>query len=192
MLAELLVKGNQPREQIVHVTAHGLAADGYEAGFLFGGEGARRRNEISMRLRHMDFKLQNDPVPGPPEGPLAVLSSCHGANEQFESPIRIPEKFQEAGYRAVIAPLMTINIPSAVEISGRLFELLEENMPIGHALVLARRWMLERYGNPLGLLYVGFGEMSLRIASEVNRLFRIQSASIAWVRLPQCSRDRIR
>jgi hypothetical protein len=165
-IASLLIRGSQPREEIVHVVAHGLEDEsgGYEAGFLFGGEGILRNNELPVRLRHFDSELWGFTVPDPADGPLALLSSCSAANVDYHWPTSIPDQLRNAGYRAVIASLVGINIPTAVDFSSNFFEYLRRDASVGQALVRARRSLLERHGNLAGLTYVGYGETRLVVA----------------------------
>lgn len=171
--AELLIEGGElPREGIVHVTAHGLV-DGdasYEHGLLFGGKGFWRKNEVQVTRSKIDHAIRYRSSPATKDGPLAVFSACGTADVRYEAPSTIADTFLSAGYRAVIAPLVSIHVNSAMEVASTFFEAIGRTESVGEALVRTRMKLLREYSNPLAMLYVCYGESHLRIDKEQVRV----------------------
>jgi CHAT domain-containing protein len=174
-MAKLLVAGGKPKEQIVHVIAHGSVTNGgdYESGLLFGRKGFTYDDQARIPLSALDAIIAVGQQPELPEGPLGFLSACEAANVSYMSPSTIPETLLDAGYRAVIAPLVPLNVKSASEVAQSFFEWLSteskrsdganEFLTVGQSLVMARRSLLRTLGNPVALLYFCYGETLLRL-----------------------------
>jgi hypothetical protein len=167
-IAKLLVEGDgQHRAAIVHVTAHGLTEGSpYDQGLLFGGTGFMRNHEVRLPLHQLKRAIADREANDEQKnGPMALLSACGTANFTFESPTSIPETLLDARYRAVIAPLVAVQLTSAMEVATLLFEGIDEFQTIGESLVSTRRQLLGANANPLALLYVCHGDSDLKIAS---------------------------
>lgn len=103
-------------------------------------------------------------------GPLAYISACQAANSMHHSPATIPQAFIDAGYRTVIAPQVSIGADSAYAMAKAFFERLSRpglGATVGSALVDARNSIMQA-GNPVGLLYVCYGEPSLTWAGRMR------------------------
>jgi hypothetical protein len=171
--AKLLIEGGEPpREEIVHVTAHGLVEDeaSYEHGLLFGGKGFWRNGEVQVTRSKMDQAIRSRSGPAAEDGPLAVFSACGTADVAYEAPSTIADTFLSAGYRAVVAPLVSINVNSAMEVASAFFEGLSRAESVGEALVRTRMNLLRMHANPLAMLYMCYGESRLRIDKQQVRV----------------------
>jgi CHAT domain len=128
-------------------------------GLFFGGRGFRRKDQVPVTFNDLnDARRYRHTTTA--DGPLAVLSACGTADHAHDAPSTIPQTLLDAGYRAVIAPLVSINVPSAMEIATSFFEGISRAETVGESLVLTRVRLLREYSNPLAMLYVCYGEVS--------------------------------
>jgi hypothetical protein len=176
-MAQMLIEGERPREEIVHVIAHCLSKEdsSYDHRFVFGGKGFRARHQVEVTVKAMDFEARYTPQSEIPDGPLAFLSACGAADIEYESPSTIPSTLLDAGYRAVIAPLVTLHPEPAREVARLFFDELSRArivgetrraQTVGEALVRSRHALIRFQCNPLAMLYVCYGESRLRIDTD--------------------------
>jgi hypothetical protein len=114
----------------VHVIAHCLSKEdsSYEHRFVFGGKGFRARHQVEVTVKSMDLEARYTSQPDVPDGPLAFLSACGAADIEYKSPSTIPSTPLDAGYRAVVAPLVTLHHEPAREVAHLFFDELSRAM----------------------------------------------------------------
>jgi CHAT domain-containing protein len=98
-----------------------------------------------------------------PLKPLVFLNACGSAHKDPRRVYSWPEWFLQTGHCAVIGPETLVPDDAAAQYACFFYEALFSQRTAGEALVLARRELLHQYGNPLGLLYVLYGDSSVSV-----------------------------
>lgn len=171
-LAKMLLEGAVPREEIVHVTAHCRTPPNspFEHALVFGGRGFFRKDELPLTMEVLDSVALNLPAQEVPDGPLALLSACGANDVSSDAPTSLPEALLGAGYRAVVAPLVSLHVESARQVALAFFEAVARGQTVGKALVKVRRDLLASHGNPLALVYGCYGESRVAVDTESVRV----------------------
>jgi CHAT domain len=95
--------------------------------------------------------------------PLVLLNACGGARIPAAKFSSFPLWFLENGYRGFVGAEVDIPDVLAAEYAKRFYDELLSGQTLGAAVVRARVQMFRDLGNPLGLLYVMYGDPFLRI-----------------------------
>lgn len=165
-LARRLAKHVDEEIDIVHFTCHCDAAAKVppleHKLILAARDRFRRFHKVGVAVRNIQGASRYSDEHDAPVGPLAFLSACAAADMSYESPTSIPSALLDSGYRAVIAPIVSVNFRPALEIAMLFYAALgKDSNTVGGALVDARTEFLKRFCNPLGLLYSCYGDNRL-------------------------------
>jgi hypothetical protein len=97
--------------------------------------------------------------------PLVFLNACGAARvaADFRS---FPRWFLDNRFRAFVGAETEIPDPVAADYAARMYDELLNGRTLAEAVVRARRRLYEDRGNPLGLLYVMYGDPTLRLTTE--------------------------
>ncbi len=122
--------------------------------------------EMQSHLPHLKFREYSDK-----EMPLIFLNACGGSKISPEGMTSFPDYFlndnQNCGF---IGSETNIPDPFAAEFSQEFYLNLIRGFTIGEALFWARHTMLNRYNNPLGILYTFYGDPYLRVTKKADDL----------------------
>ncbi|MFB4279616.1 CHAT domain-containing protein [Nonomuraea sp. MTCD27] len=90
--------------------------------------------------------------------PLVFLNACRAGTIDPQRLSSWPMWFIQRRHRTVIGPMTNVPDVTAAQFARLFYEALLANQSAGKALVLARRELLSKFANPLGLLYVLYGQ----------------------------------
>jgi hypothetical protein len=156
-----------PEVQIQHFACH--CDTGFEdfADYeleLAGDDGASRR----ITLGELDLAFLNGPrLEVEPGRPLVFLNACGSAHLDPRAVYSWPEWFLQTRHRAVIGPETLVPDRAAAQYACFFYRALFAQRSVGEALVLARRELLHQFGNPLGLLYVLYGDPTITVDQPI-------------------------
>jgi hypothetical protein len=167
--ARLLVHGRKHPEAIVHIAGHCDAKDGLSSLDhclrLAGGRGLGRK-ELRLKVKY----LKSGGAGVAAHRPLAVITACGASDVRFDTPVSIPDALLYVGFRAVVSPLVSVNVDPGYAVTMHLYAAMKKGEALGEALVTARRQLLERRGHTLGLLHTCYGDTRLHLDPEVVAL----------------------
>jgi CHAT domain len=126
----------------------------------------RPRSELAVTLEQltsMGNDARTDNVA--PAGPLCVLIACGGSNAATAAPTSFPSNFLSAGYRCVIAPIVTVYTEPAFTFIEQVYVGLGRGLTVAHAMVEARMKLLNDYGCPIGLTFMTHGDSRLSLGA---------------------------
>jgi CHAT domain-containing protein len=96
---------------------------------------------------------------------VVLLNACGSSRTNPLTSFSFPRWFINWGHRAFIGTETTVPDAVASRFAASFYSrLLERRRPLGEALVWARRDLLRDFRNPLGLLYVVYGDTDLVVA----------------------------
>lgn len=98
--------------------------------------------------------------------PLVLLNACGAARVSATEFSSFPLWFLENGYRGFVGAEVDIPDILAAEYATRLYDELLSGKTLGAAVVRARVRLFREHGNPLGLLYVMYGDPLLSIRDK--------------------------
>jgi hypothetical protein len=155
--------------QVQHFACHcdtgfGDPAD-YE--FEFCGEDGARRLVTLGDLNWMFARSLEQGQLDPPARPLVFLNACGSTHLDPRHVYSWPEWFLQTRHRAVIGPETLVPDGVAAFFAASFYCLLLGGRSAGQALVLARRELLQSCANPLGLLYVLYGDPTITIDTPI-------------------------
>jgi hypothetical protein len=96
--------------------------------------------------------------------PLIFLNSCGSAVPNVASRVSFPEFFIDQESLGVIGTLCDISDVVAGHFAAVFYEALLRGRTIGESMHDARWHLMERHGNPLGLLYTFHGNPDIKVA----------------------------
>ncbi|MFC9594978.1 CHAT domain-containing protein [Streptomyces sp. NPDC056944] len=151
--------------QIQHFACHGDTTDKTDSDFtlLLGGPHERERRISLGAIRHGFRQREARLVPPSDARPLVIANACGSAVIDKASHRSFHQFFLNNRYRGFIGTEADVPTGVAVAFSVRFYEALLEGRPIGEAVVRARQRLFTERGNPLGLLYVLYGDPFLGI-----------------------------
>ncbi|MFD8301515.1 CHAT domain-containing protein [Streptomyces sp. NPDC059690] len=151
--------------QIQHFACHGDTTNKTDRGFalLLGGPDERERRISLGAIRHGFRQRQQRLGPSSGARPLIIANACGSAVIDKASRRSFQRFFLQNHYRGFIGTEADVLPEVAVAFSVRLYEALLERRPIGEAVVIARQRLFTDRSNPLGLLYVLYGDPFLGI-----------------------------
>lgn len=96
--------------------------------------------------------------------PLVIMNACGSARMRAPGSLSFPHFFLMNGNRGFIGPETEIPDDVAAEFSKALYErLLKHRVPLGRAVLDARRQLLHTLRNPLGLAYAVYADPALHV-----------------------------
>jgi len=106
---------------------------------------------------------------------IIMLNACGSSRTDPRSAVSFPRWFVARGHRAFIGTETFVPDRVASGFAAAFYgRLLEARRPLGDAVVWARRDLLRDYRNPLGLLYVTYGDTDLVIEHARPGAYRAQ------------------
>jgi hypothetical protein len=96
--------------------------------------------------------------------PLIVMNACETGNLNPLYTSYFAAAFLKYGARGVVATECAVPDAFAADFAQQLYTHLLAGEPLGESLLAARRYFLEKYHNPSGLLYSMYAPPSIRLA----------------------------
>lgn len=96
--------------------------------------------------------------------PLIVMNACEPSNLNPLCTSYFAAAFLKYGARGVVATECAVPDAFAADFAQQLYTHLLAGEPLGESLMAIRRYVLEKYHNPLGLLYSMYAASSIRLA----------------------------
>jgi CHAT domain-containing protein len=96
--------------------------------------------------------------------PLLFMNACETGNLNPLFTSYFAAAFLDHGVRGVVATECTVPDAFAADFAERLYTHLLAGERLGTSLLATRRYFLEKYSNPTGLLYSMYAPQSLRLA----------------------------
>jgi CHAT domain len=121
----------------------------------------------SVRLRLRDIgrelvRLTRHSTPREFDLPLVFLNACGSARMRADGAFSFPQIFLENKNRGFIGTEIEMPDDVASTFSGAFYErFLRWGMPLGWAVLEARRHLLYQHGNPLGIAYTSYADPEL-------------------------------
>jgi hypothetical protein len=151
--------------QVQHFACHCATENQTDVGYtiILGGPDDRRR-AISLGAIRQGFR-QRAQARGRGLGarPLVVVNACGSARIDKGTRRSFQQWFLNNRHRGYVGTETDIPDVVAAAFAERLYDALLAGRPLGEAIVIARRRLLNEWGNPLGLLYVLYGDPALAI-----------------------------
>lgn len=95
--------------------------------------------------------------------PLIIMNACETGNLNPLYTSNFAAKFLEYGARGVVATECAVPDDFAADFSEQLYGHLLTGKSLGESLLTTRRYFLEKYNNPSGLLYSMYAPPSIRL-----------------------------
>jgi hypothetical protein len=150
--------------QIQHFACHCLTGNQTDSGFtlLIGGPGHEHR--IALGAIRLGYRGRGQSL-GPADGPrsLIVANACGSAKVDPESRRSFPRYFLRNRHRGFVGTETDVPDTVAAVFAEEFYGALLDGTPLGTAVVHARRRLFARWHNPLGLLYVCYGDPTLAV-----------------------------
>lgn len=158
---------------IVHLSCHGNTDDtdagSCEGTFLTIGE--EDKIEFEVTLGDLRRTLATRRPAKDKKRPLVFLNLCGGSYLHRAGGDSFPKLFWENGNAAVIGAETKVFDWHASEMSLLFYHYLHEGNSIARSLQLAKWRLLEHDSNPLGLLYVLYGDGRLKLAHQTSWVY---------------------
>jgi hypothetical protein len=158
-----------PTIQIVHLSCHCDTQfddpDEYRLG-VAGVDGQDRQITFEKLFNEV---LWAEKAAGLTARPLVFLNACGAGHQDPERVYSWPAWFLHEGHMAVVGPETLVPEKTAAEYSRHFYRALFGRHTVGEALVQARRDLLAERGNPLGLLYVLYGDPDITIDQAIPK-----------------------
>ncbi|MFF3249111.1 C25 family cysteine peptidase [Streptomyces sp. NPDC002870] len=153
--------------QIQHFACHCTTINQTDEGYtlILGGSGDRECR-ISLGRIRQGFRQraqQRGPETADTVRSLIIANACGSAKIDKATRRSFPRWFLKNKHRGFIGTETDVPEEVAVAFSVRLYDSLLDRRTLGEAVVLARRRLFTDRSNPLGLLYVLYGDPFLRI-----------------------------
>jgi hypothetical protein len=153
---------------IAHFSCHYVAGGpnkegGYDAKptLYFGGLGATEIDVDIFQLRGA-FEAKQTPRAATPLAALFFMNTCEsGAGGNYDNTML--GFLQDRNATAILGSETLLPDRLAGEFAIEFYRGLLRGIPVGEAVVNARRRLLERFGNPVGLFYTFYGNPMLRV-----------------------------
>lgn len=105
-----------------------------------------------------------------------ILNACSSSRTDPLTAASFAQWFVASGHRAFIGTETDVPDGLAARFAGAFYgRLLEARRPLGDAVVWARRDLLRDFRNPLGLLYVVYGDTDLVVERARPGIYRAMS-----------------
>jgi hypothetical protein len=131
---------------------------------LAGDDGRPRH----IRLAALNQAFINGPkLEEEPGRPLVFLNACGSAHQDPRAMYSWPKWFLQTRHCAVIGPETLVPDKTAAKYACFFYRALFKQRTVGEALVIARRDLLHEFGNPLGLLYVLYGDPAITVDEPI-------------------------
>ena len=101
--------------------------------------------------------------------PLVFLNGCATGDYGPESYVSLIDDFLNAGASGVVGTECPVSEPFAEHYATEVLKRLFVGEPMGQAMLTVRRELLQRYSNPLGLVYSLYAAHEIALACPVSR-----------------------
>ena len=101
--------------------------------------------------------------------PLVFLNGCATGDYGPESYVSLIDDFLNAGASGVVGTECPVSEPFAEHYATEVLKRLFAGEPMGQAMLTVRRELLQRYSNPLGLVYSLYAAHEIALACPVSR-----------------------
>lgn len=91
-------------------------------------------------------------------GPLVILNACETGPARNLPHVKLQNAMFQLGAQGVVVTEVSVWISLGHEVATQLIDRLVRGEPVSDALTAVRRKLLEKKKNPLGLLYVYYGD----------------------------------
>ena len=91
-------------------------------------------------------------------GPLVILNACETGPARNLPHVKLQNAMFQLGAQGVVVTEVSVWISLGHEVATQLIDRLARGEPVSDALTAVRRKLLEQKKNPLGLLYVYYGD----------------------------------
>jgi hypothetical protein len=118
-------------------------------------------NEFPITL--MDMEVYGIIING---HPLIIMNACETGNLNPLYTSHFAAAFLKYGARGVVATECAVPDAFAADFAQQLYTHLLAGEPLGESLLATRRYFLEKYHNPSGLLYSMYAPPSIRLAQK--------------------------
>jgi CHAT domain len=165
----------QPADQIVHFSCHCATSDDDPHEHLFeltcGGERFHKVKirDLENRLTEIEEKQSN--LEPSPARPLVFFNACGSSANDPAGVTSLPklflDRFRNRGFIGT-----ETEIPDAVAeaFSRQFYAALLDKLPLGLAFHRAKRTILVRYRNPMGILYTMYADPDLQVRRKAKVL----------------------
>lgn len=151
-----LKKFLQEPHNLLHFACHAFYNDKFPA-----SSHILLSEEFSIFLRNMvAYKIS---INGPP---LIIMNACETGNINPLYTSYFAAEFLNYGALGVVATECAVNDAFAADFTQQLYPHLLQGKPLGESLLLTRRFFLEKYQNPSGLLYSMYAPPSTRLLKQ--------------------------
>lgn len=106
--------------------------------------------------------------------PIIVFHACQSGEKTLG--FSFPDIFMNTEHfsaRAYVGPQVEISGTFVQEFSKIFYKRLLEGFTIGEALLKAKRFFIEAFNNPLGLLYIFYGDPEIKVSDGVEKFPQI-------------------
>jgi hypothetical protein len=156
-----------PEIRIIHLSCHCDTAfddpDDYELELAAAGGPGRH---ITFEKIYNEMTWAKKPE-GPVTRPLVFLNACGAGHQDPERVYSWPEWFLQERHVTVVGPETLVPDKTAAAYSRLFYRALFSERTVGEAVVQARRELLAERGNPLGLLYVLYGDPDVTVEQSI-------------------------
>lgn len=165
----------QPPDQIIHFSCHcaTTAADSQDH-VLELTCGGHQKHTIKIRdLENRMTEIEDTPgfsECGPPR-PLVFFNACGTSADDPAWVTSFPRLFlNRFRNRGFIGTVTEVPDPVAEAFSRQFYATLLRKLPLGYAMLDAKRSMLLRHRNPMGILYTVYADPDLEVSRQVKVL----------------------
>jgi len=154
-----------PPVQVQHFACHCDTTPAFDRDYeLVLTTSNRKRRPITLGEIKDGYedRLANDRDPKQ-ERAVIIMNACASSHIDPTTASSFPHWFIANGHRAFVGTETDIPDGVASEFAFKLYAELLDKQPLGAALVRARRSMLVDHKNPLGILYVMYGDAELTV-----------------------------
>lgn len=167
----------RPPDQISHFTCHcdtnQVSTENYSlklAGTkLWPKEYTVRLKELRKSFSLFDYQIGDQS--GEIKRPLVFLNACGSSDVGPAGMISFPELFLLYHHRGFVGTETKVSDLFAAEFSKSFYRRFLSQVSLGQAIYRARWELLERYRNPMGILYSVYAdpELRVRVKNEISR-----------------------
>lgn len=115
-------------------------------------------------------------VPSPAARGIVILNACGPSTTNPVSACSFPKLFLHEGHRAFLGTETKVPDEVAAQFSHFLYIGLLGGLDLGQAILRARHMLLKEFHNPLGALFVMYGEPGLHVKNADRDLLTTQPA----------------
>ncbi|WP_436536121.1 CHAT domain-containing protein [Actinoplanes sp. HUAS TT8] len=154
--------------QIQHFACHCLTENRTDIGYtlLVGGPGEQKRTLTMLAILNGYRQRTQDRGVSAASRSLVVVNACGSAKVDQHTRRSFPEWFLNNRHRGFVGTEVDVPDSVAAVFAEEFYAALLQRIPLGEAVVQARRRLFLRWQNPLGLLYACYGDPNLIVESN--------------------------